>query len=246
MPSKAIHETMDEWKHEREKEWKCNEAIIQELINLSASGDFEDYTKFIYRFIAYNTLYSYLKNDLEEHFSENTNAVGKSISKIKKDSIDSHLAATLLPCYLGHGKMEKLLREDLYDEINQFIRSIHTEEQPDGEFRIFLTPKKPKDFWQGRACKDSEYVELIKSYLGGQYIPSNKLKEKLTKTDGKITDAIFCESILILIYQVRCNLFHGSKKSGKQSMILKPMHEIVAFLVQHTVQEINLKHRSAN
>jgi hypothetical protein len=215
----------------------------------------------MYRFISYNMLYSYLSDSSRtpaEEFASDKDAVGKSVSDIQKIEYgaDSYKAATLVPCYLGHSKMIELL-EDMLPEIKQIIQAIWTKEHPERFFTIIPkdkgsskkhkgSSKKHKgssNFWEGRAANDSEHVELIENYLDERLTLSDSLKNKLTKTNGKVTDALFCESILMLTYQVRCNLFHGSKKStDKQEMILAPMHQILNRLIDETVRKIDESH----
>lgn len=226
-----------ELKHNREIEWKCNQEVIQQLTQLSSSS-LNEYTKFIYQFISYNTLYSYLKDTPQAEFVSDNDAVGKPVIYIQKKTGDGYQAATIVPCYLGHRETAELLMQRSLD-INKIIQSIWTKENPDRPFTIFLKGKGKTDFWEKRARNDFEHIELIEYYLGERPNLSGDLEERLAEPDGKISDGLFCESILALMYQVRCNLFHGSKKSiDKQEMALHPMNSILNKLIEKTVNKI--------
>lgn len=225
--------------YERSLEWQCSKHIIEELKNLSVNGELSDFTQFIYRFISYNTLYSFLKNRLMEGFASDRDAVGKPIASIKKWT-DTREATTLIPCYLGHEITAELLLKRRSD-IEEIIQAVWTESNHYGLFKVFSKSKDSKGFWKGRATRDSESVELIEYHLGVRQNLSDALKIKLTETNGRVTEGLFCETVLMLIYQTRCNLFHGSKKTtDKQSMILAPMHRILNRLIDKTIIKIDI------
>ena len=228
----------DDEQLDRETRWQVTRELVQQLTNSPIKGGFQEYTRFIYHFISYNAIYSYLKISPLGEFTSSHDAVNISVDEIRNKYPETYIAPTLAPCYLGHEKTVELLKS-ISSEIDKIIGATQTQENPTGRFRIFLKGKGPSGFWLGRATNDAEHIEVIQYYLKKRPTLPPELVNKLNKTDGQVTDALFCETVLALIYQVRCNLFHASKKQiDKQELILSPMTAVLNKLINEILIKI--------
>jgi len=119
-----------------------------------------------------------------------------------QDNGDNRSATVHVPAFLGHGDMARTIKHD---------------------------PESLKNL--------EKFTQLIMN--GTFYIHSDKSGRPNHKMDLKClqhieegSDKEFCEDLMVLIYQTRCNMFHGGKEFHPiQAHLLNPMTKVLRVVI---------------
>lgn len=131
-----------------------------------------------------------------------------------KQICDKRSATKNVPLYLGYTNLAQALKSNSETKaaIQEIVDSI-----------------KNKKF----------YIHIKKDKVTGKIEPEHQDDESSIKSIEGEDDQKFTESLLVLIYKTRCNLFHGDKQDTRyQAKLLDPMTLILEKVIDLLINQL--------
>ncbi|MEA5581683.1 hypothetical protein VB620_10060 [Nodularia harveyana UHCC-0300] len=161
------------------------------------------FDKFFTLFVSYNALYCAI--NLHDHY----------VDYVKENKDDKKSVTENVPKYLGYSSLTEnlLFNEKIKQGIKQIVRVI--------EEKKFYIVHSRKDF-KPDFNQDTAHINNIKQGLDKNY---DELDQSISTE--------FIKSLLTLIYETRCNMFHGRKQiNDPQIKLLIPMNAILMEIIE--------------
>ncbi len=176
------------------------------------------FDEFLALYIVYNALYSQLTTNLNDSLKTNNKDLIKD---------DKSRATKLIPEYLNHKQLAKRLTEDndVLEAIKKILRCLDNTKAEENFFVICFLRGKPRNFITTEPDIETQNILVEKA-------------ENIVKNvEGNEKEST--EKLLEIIYQIRCNMFHGQKSfSERQRYLLEPTIVVIRKVIGLTLEEL--------